>query len=148
MEITMEDIALKLNCLCECPSDLVHNDGTPKYGPFLTGPLVQAMIDDMCDVRYTNDIRNCTSKSMLSPALWFVDTVFQKKVCPLGNKTHRHGTFLHALYACHKGYRLSALALIWDQMHKCWDAMINKRTKGYTWSLPIPCLVKGCKVTG
>jgi hypothetical protein len=95
-----------------------------------------------CVGRYANKHRNCTSKSKLPPALRFVDSVLQKNVCPLGHKIQRRGAFLQALYAVHRGYWFSAPALIWDQMHKCWDGMINKCTKNAnTWSLPVPCLV-------
>jgi hypothetical protein len=75
MEITVEDIALALNCPHECPPDLVHSDGTPRYDPFPIGLSVQAMVNDMCAGWYTNELRNCTSKAMLPPALWFVDSV-------------------------------------------------------------------------
>jgi hypothetical protein len=94
IEITVEDIALALDCPDECPFDLVHSDGTPRYGPFPTSRSVQAMIDDMCVGQYTNELRKCTSKSMMPLALWFVDSMLQKNVCPLGHKTQRRGTFL------------------------------------------------------
>jgi hypothetical protein len=76
-----------LECPHKWPPDLVRWKGTPRCGIFPTSLTVQEMVDDMCGGQYTNEHCNCTSKSLLTPYLWFVDTVLQKNVCPLGHKT-------------------------------------------------------------
>jgi hypothetical protein len=83
---------------------LVKWDGTPRYSSSLPGLIMQAMIGDMCDGCYTNKHPNCMRKSTLPPYLWFMDTVLQKNVCPLGHKTQGCGSFLTALYAVHSDY--------------------------------------------
>ncbi len=100
---------------------------------------MQIIVDDMCVGRYTNEHRNCTTKTMLSPDLWLVDTVLQKNVWAQSTETR---LICVALYAVHSGYWFSTPVLIWDQMHKCREGLVAKRKKAAEiWSLPFLFLI-------
>lgn len=68
-EVSIEDIANALGCLHECPPELVDDNGAPRFGDFPSGLDVRSIVNDMCEGRFTNELSNCTSKSMLPPKL-------------------------------------------------------------------------------
>jgi hypothetical protein len=141
-EVSIEDIAEAMGLPHECPPDLVDRAGAVRYGVFPENIGFTEIIDDMCEGRYTNDDRNCTSKSLLPASLWLIDTVLQRNVCPLGHKSQRRGDFLNALYAFHGRYWVSIPHLIWLQMHKCWHGLVHTNNKkAAKWALPFPFLV-------
>jgi hypothetical protein len=84
--VTSLDIAHALGCPLECPPEKVRRDGTPHYGSPSSDLTTLIMVEGMCNGRFINEYYNCTSKSLLPPRLWFVDTVLTKNVCPLGHK--------------------------------------------------------------
>jgi hypothetical protein len=54
----------------------------------------------------------------------------------------RVGDVLSALYAFEKKYWINIPHLIWKQMHKCWEDMIEKRLASATQRpLPFHCLI-------
>jgi hypothetical protein len=153
-EVSIEDIAEAIGIPNECPADLVDRSGAVRYGEFLENIGLTEMIDDMCEGRYTNEDKNCTSKSLLPAALWLIDTVLQRNVCPMGHKSQRRGDFLNALYAFHGRYWVSVPHLIWLQMYKCWHGLVHtSNKKAAKWALPFPFLItklileKGVPVT-
>jgi hypothetical protein len=141
-DVSIEDIAEAMRIPNECPADLVDRSGAIRYGAFPENIGLTKMIDDMCEGRYTNDDRNCTSKLLLPASFWLIDTVLQRNVCPLGHKSQRRGDFLNALYAFHGRYWVSIPHLIWLQMYKCWHGLVHtSNKKAEKWALPFPYLV-------
>jgi hypothetical protein len=68
--------------------------------------------------------------------------VLKKNVCPLGHKTQWISDVLAALYAFEKKYWMSIPELIWRQLHKCWEDMIEKRLSSAAQRpLPFPSLI-------
>jgi hypothetical protein len=60
----------------------------------------------------------------------------------LGHKTQRIGDVLAALYAFERNYLVSIPELIWRQLHKCWEDMIEKRlVSAAQRPLLFPCLI-------
>jgi hypothetical protein len=59
IEVTPNVIAI--GCPLECPPELVKRDGTPRYGNPPPSLTVQAIVDDMCGGRYTNEHQMCGS---------------------------------------------------------------------------------------
>jgi hypothetical protein len=74
--------------------------------------------------------------------LLLVDSVLKKNVCPLGHKTQRMGDVLAALYAFDKKYWVNIPQLIWKQIHKCWEDVVEKRLSSASQRpLPFLCLI-------
>jgi hypothetical protein len=65
IEVTPSEIALALVCPHECPPELVKRDGTPQYDSPPSGLTMQAIVNDICGGRYTNERWNCMRKSKL-----------------------------------------------------------------------------------
>jgi hypothetical protein len=96
----------------------------------------------MCEGEYGDDKRTCAGRSKLPPKLWLIDSVLKRNVCPLGHKTQRIGDALVVLYAFHQKFWVNVPLLIWRQIYKCWDDVIDKRlSNATTWALPFPCLI-------
>lgn len=122
IQFSVEDIAEALGCPCDSPSD--------RFGEFPSGMDLHAIINDMCEGEYADKKRNCTSKAKLP----------SKLICVRVNMCE--GEFLAALYAFHKKYWFNAPQLIWRQMYKCWDELLDKRLpSAEKWGLPFPSLV-------
>jgi len=101
-----------------------------------------SIIHDMFGGAYGDIKRTCAKRAQLPPHLLLVDSVLKKNVCPLGHKTQRIGDVLHALYAFEKRYWVNIPEIIWKQMYKCWEDMIEKRLRNAAQRpLPFPCLI-------
>jgi hypothetical protein len=136
VEVTTSDIAAALHCNDEHPPADVQLDEQPESF------YVSEIIDNMCAGQYADDKRNADSQSKLPPQLWLVDSIMQRNVCPLGNKSQRCDQFLQALYAFHKGHWYSIPSIIWNQLYKFWDWVhARKATTTKSWGLPFPFLL-------
>jgi hypothetical protein len=117
--MSIQDIAQALNC----PID----DPRGRFGEYLPHCDLHFIIRDMYGGAYGDDRRTCAKRAQLPHHLLLLNSMLKKNVCPLGHKTHRIGDVLATLYAFEKKYWMSIPELIWGQMHKCWEDMIEKR---------------------
>jgi hypothetical protein len=132
--VSVDDIARALGC----PTD----DPRGKFGEYPPHCDLHFIIRDMFGGAYGDIRRTCAKRAQLSPHLLLVDSILKKNVCPLGHKTQRIGDVLAALYAFENRYWISIPELIWRQLHKCWEDMIEKRlTSAAQRPLPFPCLI-------
>jgi hypothetical protein len=80
IELTTADIVAALQCSHECLSDILTQDGTPRYTDLPSGLTVQHIVDDICHGCYIDDLCNCTSRffCLLDPSSW---TSFCSEMC-------------------------------------------------------------------
>jgi hypothetical protein len=84
---------------------------------------IEDIVSNMCEGQFADRHKNAATKSKLPPQLWFVDSVLQRNVCPLGHKTQRRDLFLTALYSFYRGYWCSIPEIIWTQLYKFWEGV-------------------------
>jgi len=131
---SIDDIANALGCPTTDPRGR-FDEYPPHYD-------LHFIIRDMFGGAYDDIRRTCVKRAQLPPHLLLVDSVFKKNVCPLGHKAQRIGDILVALYAFEKKYWVSIPWLIWRQMHKSWEDMIEKKLANAAQRpFPFPCLV-------
>jgi hypothetical protein len=132
--VSVDDIARALGC----PT----TDPRGRFGEYPPHCDLHFIIHDMFGGAYGDIKRTCAKRAQLPPHLLLVDSVLKKNVCPLGHKTQRIGDVLHALYAFEKRYWVNIPEIIWRQMYKCWEDMIEKRLRNAAQRpLPFPCLI-------
>jgi hypothetical protein len=136
VKVTVADIAAAFKCNTEQPK---ADDQWTAHPSILT---TEDIVSDMCEGQFADRHKNAATKSKLPPQLWFVDSVLQWNVCPLGHKTKRQDLFLTALYSFYRGYWCSILKIIWTQLHKFWEG-VHQRASNITrsWGLPFPFLI-------
>jgi len=132
--VSIEDIARAL----DCPID----DPRGKFGEYPPHCDFHFIIRDMFGGAYGDERRTCAKRAQLPPHLLLVDSVLKKNVCSLRHKTQRIGDVLAALYAFEKKYWVRIPELIWRQLHKYWEDMIEKRMSSAAQRpLPFPYLI-------
>jgi hypothetical protein len=132
--VSVEDITNVFNC----PSDEPSN----QFGEYPLHCNLHFTIRDQFGGVYGDDRRTCAKRAHLPYHLLLVDSVLKKNVCPLGHKTQRIGDVLAALYAFHKKYWVNIPQLIWKQMHKYWEDMVEIRLSSASQRpLPFACLI-------
>jgi hypothetical protein len=132
--VSVDDIANALGC----PT----TDPRCRFGEYPPRCDLHFIICDMFGGAYGDDKRTCAKRAQLPHHLLLIDSVLKKNVCPLGHKTQRIGDVLAALYTFDRQYWVSIPELIWRQMHKCWEDMIEKRlTSAAQRPLHFPCLI-------
>lgn len=75
IEVTSLNIAYALGCPLSVNLKKLGGMAPPVMAVPPPGLTTLIMVEGMCNGRFTNEYRNCTSKSLLPPHLWFVDTV-------------------------------------------------------------------------
>jgi hypothetical protein len=132
--VSVDDIARALDCPTDDPCD--------KFGEDPPHCDLHFIIRDMFRGAYGDDRRTCAKRAQLPHHLLLVHSVLKKNVCPLGHNTQRIYDDLDALYEFEKKYWVNIPELIWRQLHKCWEDMIEKRLSSVAQRpLPFPCLI-------
>jgi hypothetical protein len=136
VDVTTSDIAAALHCNDEHPLADAQLDEQPD-------PLyVFKIIENMCAGQYVDEKQNAGSRSKLPQPLLLVDYILYRNVCLLRHKSQRRDQFLQALYAFHKGHWYSIPSIIWNQLKKFWDGVIERRaTTTKSWGPPFPFLL-------
>jgi hypothetical protein len=122
----------------KCPCDDQH----AQFGEYPPHCDLHFIIQDMFGGAYRDARRTCTTRSQLPHNLLLIDYVLKKNVCPLGHKTQRIGDSLAALYAFQEKYWVDIPKLIWKQLYKCLEDMVDKRlSSALQRLLPFSCLL-------
>jgi hypothetical protein len=107
----------------KCPCD----DQRAQFGEYPPHCDLHFIIRDMFGGAYGDARRTCATRSQLPHNLLLIDYVLKKNVCPLGHKTQRIGDSLAVLYAFQEKYWVYIPKLIWKQLYKCLEDMVDKR---------------------
>jgi hypothetical protein len=132
--VGVSEIADAINC----PSD----DPSGRFGEYPPHCDLHFIVTSKFGGIYGDSKSTCIKIAQLPPSLLLVDSVLKRNVCPLGHKAQRIGDILTAFYVFEEKYWVNIPELIWKQLHKCWEDMIEKRLVSASQRpLPFPCLI-------